>query len=175
MTFFIGLPAPVTDYDDFVPSHYELVPVEQRHITLLYLGEISRRELVKVRETLELISRRKAPLKMSLHGLIALPSTSRPKHLAIRVVKSYDLLRLRGELRQFLRDMEKDRYTEYKPHITIASTRAKATLNLILSVEKAVRRSLSKKIPLAIEKIALYEAEKGVVEPLSTYVLSGLP
>ena len=175
MTFFVGLPAPVTTYDGLVPPYYELVPIKQRHLTLLYFGDLSEHEIARVKEVLRSVTREEKPLKLSFHGLVALPSSSRPKHLAIRVVETAGLSSLGESLRQLLGELEKDRYAEFKPHVTIASTRRKTTLDLLASVEKAIKRSLSIKETLVVGRVALYKAEKGVVEPLSTYVLSGLP
>jgi len=162
---------PVREYDHLAPPQYEIVPPEKRHLTLVYLGPLAASSEKYVLEVVAEVARLHKPFSVRFIGLAAFPSLSRPKHLAALAEPEAKLLGLREDLRQRLSALEKDRYSEYRPHVTVASTRAKPDLNLIQRVEKAVRASKRIKALAAARSIALYRAVSGHIEAVRMFEL----
>ena len=162
---------PLREYDHLTPPQYELVPLERRHLTLVYLGPLGRGSEKYVLKVVAEVARLHEPFPVRFTGLAALPSLSRPKHLAALAEPGARLLALREGLRRRLGALEKDRYTEYRPHVTVASTRAKPDLSLIRKVERALRYSRRIRVLAAARRVALYRAASGDIRAVGTIEL----
>lgn len=170
-TYFVALPMPLKVYDHLAPPQYEFVPLGKRHLTLVYLGPLAASSEKYVLKVVAEVARLHEPFPVRFIGLAAFPSLSRPKHLAALAEPEAKLLGLREDLRRRLSALEKDRYAEYRPHVTVASTRAKPDLSLILKVERTVKASRRIRALAAARSIALYRAVSGHIEAVKTFEL----
>ncbi len=163
-TYFVGFLAPLRAFDRFVPPGFTPIPPEQRHLTLVYLGD--RVRAGELRERLELLPPLR-PLTVTFKGLEAFPSRSRARYLAaVPTAEGVGALqRLRTEVLRAL-GAHRDRYSDFKPHVSIAFTRLKPSLELYRSVSRAVRASRSVSETVELRELLLMEAEAGRVRPV---------
>ncbi|RLE66157.1 MAG: hypothetical protein DRJ38_02345 [Thermoprotei archaeon] len=167
-TYFIGFLAPLKKFDMFIEDPYEPIPLNQRHLTLVYLGYLRNSEkrnlLYRIREGLEVET-----VRAVFDSLGVFPSARKPRYLAaLPKPKDADkLLFLRKKLEEFFREYLKDKYREFKPHVSIAYTRSKADLELREKAAKIVRRCRGVKEILMLDKLYLFQAEKGLISPIS--------
>ena len=167
-TYFIGFLTPLRKFDVFIEDPYKLIPLNQRHLTLVYLGCLKNSEKrnlhYRIREGLDFES-----IKVVFTSLGAFPSTQKPRYLAalpeLRNVNK--LLPLRRKLEEFFKEYVKDRYEEFKPHVSIAHTRSKADLELQEKAAKIVKKCRGVKESLILDKLYLFKAEKGLISPIS--------
>ena len=165
-SFFIGMSAPVKAFDEFIPEEYVLIPLEQRHLTLVYLGKIN-----EVKGVIRLLESIKPQLRVSrivFRGLEPFPSYTRPRYLAaLPIRESSELLeRVRSLILGKARFEIRDRYSNFKPHVSIAYTKVKPTLSLLRKLEAVVRRSTRVREEITISGISLFKAEGGIIEEM---------
>ena len=170
-TYFVGFLTPLKAFDKFIPEGFTLVPVERRHLALVYLGE--RVRVDELREKLEALPPIR-PFRATFRGLAAFPSMSKARYLAVvPTAESASLLQsLRDEVVGILQE-HRDRYSVFKPHVSIARTRLKPSLELYKRVAKAVRASSLVSETLELRELFLMEAEAGEVRPLYKLSLRG--
>jgi 2'-5' RNA ligase len=163
VTYFIGFLAPLKAFDRFIPEGFTPVPLNQRHLTLVYLG--SREDLDKLSEEVKAIPSLPA-FKVMFKGLGAFPSLSKPRYLAALPSKeSVKILeRVRDEISDRIR-AHPDKYSVFRPHVSVAYTRMKPTLELRIRVERAIRASRSAMDSIEIREFYLMEAAAGEVKP----------
>ncbi|MEM0458307.1 MAG: 2'-5' RNA ligase family protein [Thermofilaceae archaeon] len=159
-TYFIGFFAPLTRFDRFIPPDFTPLPVEQRHLTLLYLGYLPD----PIGACIRLSSVRHTKLRLEFQGLQAFPNESKPRYLAaVPTLDSQMLLaRLRDGLSQLFPNCE-ERYRTFRPHVSIAHTRKKASIDLYEAVLKAVKASRTMSESIIVDKLCLMSAREGVV------------
>jgi len=169
MTYFIGIPAPIRDFDNLIVNPYAPIPIENRHLTLVYIGKnsLTPHDILSVKRTLTHLKK----FSLTFKGLFGYPSLSRPRYLATRPVNSYFLKALRNKIMSSIKETTiNDRYETFSPHVTIAYTRSKCDLNLIRVAEQICKRAKNISCILTVNKIVLYTAEGGkfrVAEVLS--------
>ncbi len=151
----------MTNYDHLIPPGFKLVPVEERHLVIVYLGRVPSYRLEHVVRAFAEVARLHRPFTIEFMGLAPFPSASKPRHLAAVAKPSPELLSIRSALRARLVDLEHDKYSEYKPHVTIASTRLKPDAELLRLVEKAIKRSRNLRASMYVTTVALFSAESG--------------
>jgi len=164
VTYFIGLLAPIKAFDRFVPEGFTLMPLNQRHLTLIYLG--SSEDLDKLSEEVKALPPLPA-FKVTFKGLGAFPSLSKPRYLAALPSKeSVKMLeRVRDEISDRIR-AHPDKYSVFRPHVSIAYTRMKPTLELRIRVERAVRAGRSAMDSIEVREFYLMEAAAGETKPM---------
>jgi len=163
-TYFLGFLAPLREFDRFVPEGFSLVPLEQRHLTLVYLG--NRVRLGELREKLDALPPIQ-PFRVTFKGIAPFPSTTRVRYLAAvpDAEGARILQRLRAEAIGVLQ-ANSDRYSVFRPHVSIAFTRLKPTLELFRKVSRAVRASRAANETLEFRELFLMEARAGEARPL---------
>lgn len=159
-TYFVGIFAPLKGFDKFIPSPYEPIPLEYRHLTLVYLGPLKHLGCTK-----GFFSR--APptpkFKLLFQGIEPYPSMAKPRYLAAKPDKAStkQLYDLRVRILSCMKGTAVDKYETFRPHVSIAYVRAKFSLDLIRCVQRAIKESESVKESLVVEKISLIRAEAG--------------
>lgn len=168
-TYLIGLLAPLTSFDKFIPPQYTPIPLERRHLTLVYLGD--RADPLALSKKLCTLSL--PAFTVSFRGLEPFPSASKPRYLAaVPVPRSAAVLaRVRSEIADLIGRCT-DRYESFRPHVSIAHTRAKASPELYRVVQRAVRASSSTLESIEVRKLCLLKAEAGAVKPVFELPLS---
>ena len=158
-SYLVGFKAPLTAFDKLVEEPYELVPLEYRHLTLLYIGPNPppRRD---VEEALAALSRY-PEVDVTFRGLRPFPSFSRPRYLAAVPEDEGPVRALRRIVEPFLLKYSTDRYTEFKPHVTIARSRAKPSLDLEIVAERIIKGSRRITERLVVREVHLLRAEGG--------------
>ena len=170
MTYFIGIPAPIRDFDDLIVDPYTLIPIENRHLTLVYIGKnsLTPHDILSIKKALIRLKK----FSLTFKGLFGYPSLSRPRYLATRPINSYFLETLRYKIMSSIKETTiNDRYETFSPHVTIAYTRSKCDLNLIRVAEQICKRAKNISCILTVNKIVLYTAEGGKFR--ITEILSG--
>ncbi|GAB6098672.1 RNA 2',3'-cyclic phosphodiesterase [Halanaerocella petrolearia] len=105
------------------------------HITLKFLGEITKQEIENIKEILSKITADKAPFEIRLAKLGAFPNLDYPKTMWVGVKKgSNNLAKLHQEIESELITLgfKKDHH-EYTPHITLGRVNRKEKSLDILS------------------------------------------
>jgi len=162
-TYFFGIPAPLRRFDALIPPEYTPIPIEQRHLTLYYVGPARNvDELCRALRALNVES-----FIVTFRGLRPFPSHSRPRYLAAVPLEECwsTLQRLRDDLARLV-PISDDRYAAFRPHVSIAATRQKPSVDLLRSVERAIRASQAVTETLVVERVCLMRALGGLVEPL---------
>jgi len=164
VTYFIGFLAPIKAFDRFIPEGFTPVPLNQRHLTLIYLG--SSEDLDKLSEEAKALPPLPA-FKVTFKGLGAFPSLSKPRYLAALPSKeSVKILeRVRDEISDYIR-AHPDKYSVFRPHVSIAYTRMKPTLELRIRVKRAIRAGRSAVDSIEIREFYLMEAAAGEMKPM---------
>ncbi|MEM0087586.1 MAG: 2'-5' RNA ligase family protein [Thermofilum sp.] len=171
-TYFIGFPAPLRALDRFIPPGYTPIPVEHRHMTLSYLGPLRRLD----ENCLGLRTLVVESFSVEFKGLQPFPSAVKPRFLAAVPVKGDEvLLRDLREKLSLLFSPTADRYSEFRPHVSIAFTRRKPDPELLKAVKKAVKASSAAAERLLVDKLCLMVASGGAVEPVCCISLAALP
>ena len=170
VTYFIGFPAPIKAFDRFIPEGFTPVPLNQRHLTLIYLG--SSEDLDKLSEEAKALPPLPA-FKVTFKGLGAFPSLSKPRYLAALPSKeSVKILeRVRDEISDYIKVSDyirahPDKYSVFRPHVSIAYTRMKPTLELRIRVKRAIRAGRSAVDSIEIREFYLMEAAAGEMKPM---------
>ena len=172
VTYFIGFRVYLTDFDRYIPDGYTPINVNQRHLTLIYLGDINAHILRKVIFEFELCAKTINPFKICFHRMGAFPSTSRPKYLAI-IPRNEDIAKLRKVREHILAASENirkisktyNRYQEFKPHVAIAYTKLKPYEIDFKLLNKIVRK-VKLNVEYSIRRITLFKAEEGKIQIL---------
>lgn len=164
VTYLIGLLAPLKAFDRFIPEHFTPLPLEQRHLTLVYLGHCE--DLDALIEEVKALPPLQA-FRVVFKGLEAFPSSRKPRYLAAVPSKesAKTLERARAEIANRVRTRP-DKYSVFRPHVSIAYTRMKPSLELQIGVERAIKASRSTVEVIEFREIYLMQAEAGEVKPL---------
>jgi len=170
-TYLVGILAPLRRFDPLIPPGYEPIPLEERHLTLIYLGylEDPREAAARLKRAASL-----SPFRLCFRGLEPFPSPLKPRYLAVvPVEESRELL---GAVRRAVEELTglapRDRYQAFRPHVSIARTRLKPTLELLRAVDRAVRRSRGVSEELVVRQLSLLKAEGGRVSVMASARLS---
>lgn len=129
MRLFVGIPVP----EDFanrlhtiagrVLPEARLVPTENMHVTLVFLGEVAEAQVSAIEDELSGVAR--DPLQLRVEGLGSFPGSAIAK-----IVPNADLSALRAELQKRMARCEfAPEKRAYLPHITLARSRRR-TLKL---------------------------------------------
>ena len=172
VTYFIGFRIHLTDFDRYIPDIYTPINVNQRHLTLIYLGDINTHILKKVISEFESCAKTITPFTICFHRMEFFPSTSRPKYLAI-IPRNEDIAKLRKVREHILASSENirkisktcDKYQEFKPHVAIAYTKLKPHEINFKLLNKIVRK-VKLNVKYSIRRITLFKAEEGRIQIL---------
>lgn len=161
-TFFIGIRAPITCYDHLVKEPFKPIPVEERHLTLAYLGSLRKpKQQVYTRLNQLLAQHKPQPFTLTFKQLQPYPSWKKIRYIAAIPQPCKQLQNLRQILQQSFQDLLQDKWQTFSPHVSIASTREKTTLHLQALVEKICRNAGKNTCILNIRDIAFYMASGG--------------
>ena len=167
-TYFIGFLTPLRKFDVYIEDPYKPIPLDQRHLTLVYLGYLKNSEKLdlcyRIGEGLDFKA-----IRVVFASLGVFPSYRKPRYLAaLPELKDVDkLLLLRRRLEEFFKEYIKDKYEEFKPHVSIAYTKSKADLELQEKAAKIVKKCRGVEESLILDKLYLFKAEKGSISPIS--------
>jgi len=176
MSYFIGIPINLKEIPIKLTEPYYKIPEDQLHITLIYIGSLKEREVNTVRRILNEVASGHKAFKIMLHGIILLPSSIKPRYLALSVTKGTERLsELRNEILTKLTDAKislRDAYlNEFKPHITFARTKAKPSDIPQKLIKKLMRIGKGFKEEVEVRGVILYEASRGVYKVISKHKL----
>jgi len=171
-TYLVGFLVPLRRFDVLIPPGYEPVPIGERHLTLIYLGHLENPGEAAAR--LERVTSL-SPFRLCFRGLKPFPSPLKPRYLAaVPVEESRELL---GAVRRAVEELTglapRDRYQAFRPHVSIARTRLKPSLELLKAVEKVTRKSRNVVEELLIHELFLFKAEGGRIEKIASLELKG--
>jgi len=168
VTWFLGIPVNIRAFDRFVTPPYILIPHEERHLTLVYLGE--RKPSQEVLSALTQLKLR--GFKVCFRGLTPFPSFRKPRYLVTLPEEIENILHLRKLLMRILpQGLISDKYSSYRPHVSIARTRVKPNMELLKLVERIVRDSRNVKEKILVNEICLYEAMGGRISRVWSFSL----
>ena len=105
-------------------SEARLVPVEQVHLTLHFIGDTDVREMARVRESVERSASGLGPFTLTATGLIQLPERGRPRLIAAETDAPAALLELQRRLAHRLaRAARRNAGDRFRPHLTLCRSR----------------------------------------------------
>ncbi|MCL5428633.1 MAG: RNA 2',3'-cyclic phosphodiesterase [Chloroflexi bacterium] len=155
------------------------VPVGNMHLTLKFLGDISRDQVPAITQILESESTRFAPMKLNINGLGAFPNPQRARVLWAGLNAPDDLHELQNNIEARLTALGFSREERaFSPHLTLARVRGHAR-PVDLSRIRAELAATPKPSPTSAsaERITLFRSELkssgSVYNALSQFVLSG--
>lgn len=158
MTWFIGFPTRIRVFDKFISSPYVTIPLKRRHLTLVYLGQ--QRPPDNVLKIIEELNLRR--FKVLFRGIKPFPTYMKPRYLVTVPVEKEKIIRIRDEIASVIPQyMISDKYTEYKPHVSIAFVRKKPDTSLIFIAYNISKKAKNVSEEINVTRICLYEAIKG--------------
>lgn len=92
------------------------------HLTLLFLGEVEKREIVAICRTVEKRARKHSSFNLDVEGLGAFPNTRRPKILWAGITEgASELKELHDDIEEGLLELNQYRREDraYTPHLTL--------------------------------------------------------
>ena len=103
------------------------VEKENFHITLKFLGDLSKTQIIEVKDELEEISKKSLPFEISINGLGAFPDIEYPKVIWAGVEKNQNqLINLHQAIERRMINLGfKEESHDYTPHITLGRVRKK--------------------------------------------------
>ncbi len=170
-TYFIGYPAPLRRFDEFIEEPYKPIPLNQRHLTLLYLGHLRNREKKMLVDKAERGPVKIGVIEVCFKSLEAYPSRAKPRYIAVIPTPGCvaKLHKVRKVLGYVFGVYVKDRYEEFRPHVSIAYTRCKPSLELQEKALKIVKKCRGVEEKLILRKLCLFKAEKGFITPIFSF------
>ncbi len=171
MGYFIGIPVTITKFRKFVRPPYCEIEPSKMHLTLIYLGSrIQQNSLELVFNVIDEVAKSYKPFKIKVCGLKPFPLYTKPKYLAAVIVNGVEKLkRLRERIVDLLsayRVPIEDKFLyNFQPHITIATTRVKPSMEVYNLIDKIIRKSRKVSEEVIVKEISVYksESEKYVV------------
>ena len=91
---------------------------ENIHLTLLFLGEMTREKGDEIFESLEKVSF--TPFEITVRGLGAFPDKSNPSVIWAGTERSPELIRLQKRIKNRLTPFAKEEEKSFRPHLTLA-------------------------------------------------------
>jgi len=169
VTWFLGIPIRIRIYDDYLKEacrlclNVRIIPPEERHLTLVYFGEV-RPPIEVLKKIINEINMK--PFILYFRGITLFPNTIRPRYIVTVPYYQERLFRLREEILTRLSDLYKikDKYTEFRPHVSLAIIRYRIPLDIIDKMLKVCKRSEKVQDRILVTSIVLYEAKGGKVE-----------
>jgi len=176
MPYFIGIPIAIEKLPFNPIEPYREIPKDKLHITLVYIGSLKSSEVSAIKETLDRITSRHKRFKVVLRGVVALPSSSKPRYLALAVIQRGERLsKLRMEIITELINagiVPKDSYlTDFKPHVTFAEARVKPRDIPHRTLERVLKQGKRIEEEVEVEEVVLYDSSKGIYKIVSRHKL----
>lgn len=115
------------------------VDVQNLHLTLIFMGEVNEREVVKVCRSVENVCAVIAPISFTLSGVSAFPNTRRPRTLIASVAEGAEaFMALHAALEPAILDLGGYRREErtFTPHVTIGRVAREASEDLPAAIQK---------------------------------------
>ena len=161
MTFFIGIKVDLKSFCNEVEPPFLKEPQERQHITILYLGKTRLPEYLFKELSAFLLSFK--PFRIVLKGAISIPSISKPRVIAAKVVDGEEKLKeLHRALLSFCYEHKikiYNRYVEsFLPHATFARYRGKDYVYASKIAERILKRCERIAVSVIVKKLVLYEA-----------------
>ncbi len=133
---------------------YELIPKENYHITLNYLGNIEPEQLPAISQVLKEVAKEHDPFSLRLIGFSAFPTERESKYVWVGVQNSLVLRSLHGNCERRLNEIGLNIEVKgYNPHLTVAQ------LNRAKDLSEALRTVKHHELcDISVEKVELYES-----------------
>lgn len=176
MPYFIGIPVNFKEIPLKLVEPYREIPKDRLHITLVYIGSLKRSKVCIVKNVLNKVTSNHKVFKVTLHGVILLPSFSKPRYLALEITQGKErLARLRNEVIVKLTNtsltLEDTYLSDFKPHVTFAEARVKSSVIPQKLLKKIVKMGKRIKEEVEIREVILYESTGGVYRVVSRHRL----
>jgi 2'-5' RNA ligase len=127
MRLFVAIPLPESLKDvllphlDGVPGKFRRVPPKNLHVTVLFLGEVDRSDLERIKDALASVASRHAPFDLHLKDVGVGPRPSKPRLIWARFRKHDAFTALCEDVRSALSPYIQNEDTRSpRPHITLA-------------------------------------------------------
>jgi len=145
-----------------VDCHPKWVKAANLHVTLVFLGNLSAREIPRVSDIMTLVVNEFTPFELSLEGLSFFPPDVKdPKVFSTGISGQVKILKqLNRELAGALRSA--NIYVEdrpYRPHLTLARLTSVKTASRLSPLAESHRNMLNTKFP--VSEIVLFESRLG--------------
>lgn len=142
---------------------YELIPKENYHITLSYLGIIEPKQLPAISQVLKEVAKEHDPFSLRLVGFSAFPTELESKYVWVGVQNSLVLRSLHGNCERRLNDIGLNIEVKgYNPHLTVAQLKRPKDLS---ETFRAVKHH--ELCDISVDKVELYESNFD--GPIPTY------
>jgi len=123
---FIGIPVDLETKDKLVPILQELqifkikvVPIQNLHFTIKFLGEVHTSEIEEINNTLQNISKQYHTFTLKLENIGCFPNSTSPQVVWIGT-HSKEMLSLMYKIETELQYIRKNEHQENLPHLTLA-------------------------------------------------------
>lgn len=154
-------------------------PVENMHLTLKFLGDISRVQIPAITEVLQEQVTPIAPIGLSVNGLGAFPNTHRARVIWVGVDVPESLVKLANNIESRLADLGFPREDRaFAPHLTLARVRGHARPVDLARIREALAAAPKPQAAAALaDTITFFRSELkprgSVYNALSQFVLLG--
>ena len=146
---------PVLDLLSELNVDLKIVPSENLHITLKFLGEVDKTEIRKIEDKLSLISEKFRNFEINFRQVGGFPSMEKLNVLWVGVENPI-LIELMKNIDDGLNDVRENEHEEV-PHLTIARIKSGRNKEELIDWLNKVRdKSFG---PMIVDKIILYESE----------------
>jgi len=173
LTYFYALPIHLEAYEKLSFEYYDAIPIEKRHLTIVYLGAV--RKNVALIDLSPAIGSLKA-FKLYFKGVIPFPSASSPRYLVAPVVRGVEKLsELRKAIIEYMSKYgikTKDKYADFRPHVSLARLPIKPDLSIHRYVSRVVKQFKNIRDEAVVDKVCLYRAEGDKYRIVASYSLS---
>ncbi|MCD6082564.1 RNA 2',3'-cyclic phosphodiesterase [Candidatus Aerophobetes bacterium] len=143
------------------------------HLTLKFLGEISEKDLEKVKEAAEKAVKSFAPFSFEVEGVGAFPSSSSPRVIWMGVGEGKDVLtRLATQIEEELVRCGFGRDKRWIPHLTMGRVRSLEEREKLASLIQRERDAEAGKV--RVEKVSIFKSRltpKGPVYTVLKHIL----
>lgn len=129
MRLFVSIDFPekiIQEIQSWIPDKkgWKKTSIHQMHLTLVFLGECSKKEKDEIHKLLSQIEFQ--PFELEIHGLGAFPNESSPRILWAGIELNKDLKKLQQKItRSLCKFVKSKKSNSYVPHITIARKKSR--------------------------------------------------
>jgi 2'-5' RNA ligase len=148
------------------------ISTENLHITLTFLGNISKEQAQELTELLQNDFLNLAPFDVTFSSFLALPSSKSPRVLTLFATDAEPLIRVDSIIRHHAKECDIEiEERPYKPHITIARIKGKHHFENLETIKIPT-------ITVHIQNVTLFRSdltsESAIYTPIATIELTGV-